>query len=63
MAKVSNRESSTDKDEHDETTCSCHVPEHLKFALDLIESKDVLLPLIKRMISVIYWMIFYLCHN
>ena len=57
--KVSHCESSTDKGEHDETTCSCHVPEHLKFAVDLINSKDVLLPSIKKWISAIYWMIFY----
>ena len=41
--------SSTDKEEHDEATCACHVPEHLKFAVELINSKDVLLPLIKKM--------------
>ena len=46
---VSNCESSTEEEEHDEGTCMCHAPEHLKFALDLIESKDVLLPLIKKM--------------
>ena len=62
-ANVSNCESSTEEEEHDETTCSCHVPEHLKFALDLIESKDVLLPLIKKWISAIHSMISYLCCN
>ena len=54
-------ESSTEQEQHDKASCSCHVPEH--FALDLIESKDVLLPLIKKWISAIYWMIFYLCCN
>ena len=60
---VSNCESNTEEEEQDEATCSYHVPEHLKFALDLIESKDVLLPLIKKWIMAIYWMISYLCCN
>ena len=60
---VSNCESSTEEEEHEERTCMCHVPEHLKFALDLIESKDVLLPLIKKWISAMYWSISYLCSN
>ena len=61
---VSNCESSTEEEEHNKTTFSCHVAEHLKFALELIESKHVLLPLIKKKwISAIYWMISYLCCN
>ena len=43
-----NYKSSSQQEEHDETTCGCHVPEHLKFAVELINSQDVLLLLIKK---------------
>ena len=34
---------------HDYSTCHCHVPQHLQYAVDLIELKAVLVPVIKDM--------------
>ena len=36
-------------DNHDIENCSCHLPEHLNYVVNLIESKDVLIPLIKKL--------------
>ena len=43
------REENNHSDEHNYHTCSCHVPQKLQYAVDLIESKETMVPLIKEM--------------
>ena len=40
---------SAESDAHDINACSCHVPEHLQYAIYLIQSQDKLIPVIKQM--------------
>ena len=39
-------EKKTNDENHDVTTCTCHIPRHLQYAVDLIESKEKMIPLI-----------------
>ena len=34
---------------HDLETCSCHLPKHLEYVVNMIESKELLIPLIKQL--------------
>ena len=43
------REENNHSDEHNYHTCSCHVPQKLQYAVDLIESKETMVPSIKEM--------------
>ena len=48
-ASKGNSENKSNDENHDVRTCTCHVPRHLQYAVDLIESKDKMIPLIKKM--------------
>ena len=48
-ASKGNLENKSNDENHDVRTCTCHVPRHLQYAVDLIESKDKMIPLIKKM--------------
>ena len=43
------REENNHSDEYNYHMCSCHVPQKLQYAVDLIESKETMVPLIKEM--------------
>ena len=45
-ASKGNSENKSNDENHDVRTCTCHVPRHLQYAVDLIESKDKMIPLI-----------------
>ena len=47
-----NKVESTESDSHDINSCSCHVPQHLQYAVDLIQSQEKLIPVIKQMYNV-----------
>ena len=49
MEHPEKKEESAESDSHDINFCSCHVPEHLQYAIDLIPIQDKLIPLIKQM--------------
>ena len=43
------KESESSSETYDTSNCAFHVPEHLKYAVNLISSKDTLIPLIKNL--------------
>ena len=38
-----------DSEDHDVNVCHCHVPQNLQYAVNLIENKETLVPLIKKL--------------
>ena len=42
-------ESSEDEGDHDMENCSCHLPKHLEYVVNVIEFKEMLIPLIKQL--------------
>ena len=42
-------EKKSNDENHDISTCTCHIPRHLQYVVDLIESKEKMIPLIKKM--------------